>query len=84
MAPMNAILDEGDGVLRFKLMQSLIAKAGNGDMAAMRLILERTDPVAAQNLTINNNVGTPNDILDTLAQLRAKVANGKGAKPGCH
>jgi len=81
MSQLNAILDENDGVLRFKLMQSLLAKAGQGDMQAMRLILERTDPVVHINL--NHDV-EPSEILDTLAQVRARVANGKGAQPGSH
>lgn len=58
MAQFTALIDESDGERRWTLMRSLLDKAEAGDMAAMRLILDRTDPTTT---TVNVAAVTPEE-----------------------
>jgi hypothetical protein len=81
MAQLQSLMDDGDGSKRWALVEALYAKALEGDMQAMRLILDRTDPAPRHDITINNNMPSATDgVLDALMRLRAKVANGKNGK----
>ena len=81
MSQLNAQLDLDDGKLRWRFIERTIELALEGDSASLKILWDRLEP--AVNVNLNHNV-EPSEILDTLAQVRARVANGKGAQPGSH
>lgn len=84
MAQLQSLMDDDDGSKRWALVQALYAKALEGDMHAMRLILDRTDPAPKNDLTINNNIMTASGIREYLdsTEVRPIKARANGKRNG--
>ena len=84
MAQLNALMDQDDpdGSKRWALVTALYEKARGGDMKAMQLIMDRTDPVKGLELTVNNNAMSAADIREYLDSIEVRPIKAKARRNG--